>query len=415
MSTPPPAQSTLPEHGKPATRQEYIDGLRAFAMLWVLLFHCWMFGYYWNFSLPIGHHAIDFGLPLHVGYAGVNLFLVLSGFCLYWPIAKSRGAKEPGLLSYAKRRCRRILPPYYATLAIFGGLAFFFNISLEHHDSVFVGKWLIWHLLMLQNMRGQYMMSIDAPLWSLALEFQLYILFPLLVVGYRRFNCRAVLLAVLIATTFFRVFAYKYGYSEIELLTVSVFARAFEFALGMFLAKAVAEREIEGGFRLTRLDYAAGALLFAVAFATNWHSHWAQKTGRPLEDVMWGLAAGGFILLGSQRSSLAHRWLSAKWFSGLGIFSYSVYLIHQPLVIGLNKLAENLNLTGVKLGLLDFVVVAPIAIGLGYLFHLVFEKPFMQPARLRTKEEPAVNGEPLPEIHFAPAPLPEAQQALARE
>ena len=92
-----------------APRLHFVDGLRGLAMLSVLLFHCRQNGGEWQWT-PFRPHSVNFAGALNYGYIRVNLFSVLSGFCLYWPFARP-GRPEPTLLAFAQKRCRRILPP----------------------------------------------------------------------------------------------------------------------------------------------------------------------------------------------------------------------------------------------------------------------------------------------------------------
>ena len=101
---------------QPALRLHFVDGLRGLAMLSVLLYHCWQNGGEWGWT-PFGPHSVNLAAPLGFGYVGVNLFLVLSGFCLYWPLTRP-DRPEPTLWAFAQKRCRRILPPYYAALLV---------------------------------------------------------------------------------------------------------------------------------------------------------------------------------------------------------------------------------------------------------------------------------------------------------
>ena len=144
----------------PAPRLHFIDGLRGMAMLMVLLSHCWLYGGQWTVILPLGTRSVNLASILAYGNTGVNLFLVLSGFCLYWPFVKDRARREPTLWEFAKKRCRRILPPYYAALVLFG--APLFLMALRHHshsEIVFAWKWLWLHVLMAHNLNPDYVIS----------------------------------------------------------------------------------------------------------------------------------------------------------------------------------------------------------------------------------------------------------------
>jgi len=367
---------------QPALRLHFVDGLRGLAMLMVLLYHCWLFGGQWRISVPIGAQTVNLAAVLGNGHIGVNLFLVLSGFCLYWPFTKS-GRPEPTLWEFAKKRCRRILPPYYAVLVLCGGAALV--QALRDHDPAaahYTLNWLWMHALMAQNLRPGYVLTINGSLWSLALEFQLYILFPVLVAAFRRFSSRRVLWAVLAFCSAFRFIVARGQFVPDDnlgyVLAYSVFGRAFEFALGMLAAQLVARRQSERPLRLHPADYVLATAVIAIAVADGRHGHF-----RTLTDAMWGLLFGALLLAASRPGSLLHRMLSGRVLINLGIFSYSVYLIHLPLVIALGAAVERRHLSNAVEVAIQLLFVVPLVLGLGYLFHLLFEKPFMNAPKSR--------------------------------
>ena len=394
---PPEASAVGPADTPSAPRLHFIDGLRGLAMLMVLLYHCWLFGGAWTVGLKLGRHSLDFAQILSFGHVGVNLFLVLSGFCLYWPFVKAGARREPTLWEFAKKRCRRILPPYYVTLLIFGGLALCHALPYNPRSEIgFVGPWLLTHAVMLHNLRPDYVSTINGSLWSLGLEFQLYILFPVLVEAYRRFNARGVLLVVLAACTAYRFFLVRGNYlpddSAGYVLAYSVFGRCFEFALGMFAAAMVSRWHTEQKSPLRWTDGLLLAILVPAAILDGRHGHFQTLT-----DAMWGLVFAALLLASSRPGALVHRMLSNRALVSLGIFSYSVYLIHLPLVLLLGDYgSRHFSNTGQVLFALLFV--APLMVALGYVFFLLFEKPFLTAPRavapvLVLEPAPAVFGE----------------------
>ena len=374
--------ATGPLEVRPAPRLHFIDGLRGLAMLMVLLYHCWLFGGMWSVGLTIGVHHLDVAPILGFGHIGVNLFLVLSGFCLYWPFVKGGTRREPTLWEFARKRCRRILPPYYVTLILFSAVPLV--QSMHHHngsDFRYTLGWLLLHTLMLHNTRPDYVLSVNGSLWSLALEFQLYILFPVLVEAYRRFNARGVVLTVLLVCTAYRFFLVRghylpddgYGY----VLAYSIFGRGFEFALGMFTALLVARQYAEQKSAVRWVDGALIGVIVPLAILDGRHGHFQTLT-----DAMWGLLFAALLLAGSCSETRLHRALSHRLLVWLGLFSYSVYLIHLPLVAMLGSYGVGrFSNTGQVLFML--FLVAPLMIGLGYVFHLLFERPFMNAPRDR--------------------------------
>ena len=372
----------VPPDNRSVPRLHFIDGLRGLAMLMVLLYHCWLFGGLWKIGFTLGRHSVNFAGIIGYGHIGVNLFLVLSGFCLYWPFVKSGKRREPTLWEFARKRCRRILPPYYVTLLLCLGLALTQAWPhLDRTDVSFLMRWLVLHLVMLHNMRPEYILSLNGSLWSLGLEFQLYILFPVLVEAYRRFNSRRVLLMVLFVCSAYRFFLVRGGYLPDDgigyVLAYSVFGRCFEFALGMFTAEMIARWHETQKNPLHWIDGLVVAVIVPVAIIDGRHGHFQTLT-----DSMWGLLFAVIILIGSRPNAIVNRLLSTRYLVRIGIYSYSVYLIHLPLVILLGGYATtHFSNNGQVLFILLFAV--PLMLGLGYLFHLLFEKPFMTAPRSR--------------------------------
>ena len=155
-------------------------------------------------------------------------------------------------------------------------------------------------------------------------------------------------------------------------LTSSVFGRCFEFALGMYCAVLVARWHSEQKSPLGWPDYLLFALVVPLA--------WLDQGRNILNDALWGLLYAALLLMASRPRSPANWVLSRPALVSLGIFSYSVYLIHHPLVMPLSRFIahrfSNAQVIGIELG-----VVAPLMLGLGYLFHLLFERPFMNAPR----------------------------------
>src|SRR5258706_10533817 len=136
-------------------RLSYLDGLRAVAALYVVLFHA-VAGFAVGLSGAFRGLQILFGF----GHEAVAIFIVLSGYCLMLPVARSAGGQlKGGFAGYLGRRAFRILPPYFATLALsllliryvpvlaHGGTRTIWDDSLP---GVGLGP-IAWHLLLVNN------------------------------------------------------------------------------------------------------------------------------------------------------------------------------------------------------------------------------------------------------------------------
>ena len=125
------------------------------------------------------------------------------------------------------------------------------------------------------------------------------------------------------------------------------------------------------------MDGALLGIIVPQAVLDGRHGHFQMLT-----DAMWGLVFAALLLAGSRSETRLHRALSHRWLVWLGLFSYSVYLIHLPLVITLGNYGIGRFANTGQVLFMVFLVV-PLMISLGYGFHLLFERPFMSAPKNR--------------------------------
>lgn len=350
-------------------RLHYIDGLRAMAALWVAV-----------------HHAAETSVPEQVlkvpilgpmvasvfwGQFPVMVFLMLSGFCLYFPVVRKNPLAPTfsGWGNYLRRRWTRIAPPYLIAGAFCMVLAAFPTLNL--------GKWedvstldptvIASHLLLIHNLFPAHATKIDYPMWSIGLEWQLYLLFPIMVWAFRRYSVIIALGVTLAIATMCRASYFYHPTLMGAAFRNGPFSYLIIFAIGMLAARYALNQRIllpkmflgfiaVGGLALVRLSSGNG--LF--------------------HDLATAGAFFAVLQLASDPSSRVARILSAPWLVAIGIFSYSIYLVHAPLLhlfwsaLRPFKLSDDLNFVILT------TLVLPVIIGLSYIFHLWFERPFMR-------------------------------------
>ncbi len=390
---------TLNNQDMAARRLDFIDGLRAVAVFLVLGTH-YLYHAHATCLFHVGPWHGDLFAPFQAGAVGVDLFLVLSGFCLYHPLVTRREGRlrpEPTLWEFACRRARRILPPYYASLVLFtlwqcGKSHLHIHVS-DIAAPPTVGDFLA-HLAMLQTLRPEWVYGINPVFWSLGLEWFLYLGFPIFVVCFRRFGVWVPLAAVTVLSLSFQALMVALPSDARGFFNVSLFARWPEFVLGMVAARLVAH----GGVTRIRFGWQAAALascaLMALAEATEHHPVVQQGY-----NLLWGAAFFSLLLAGSVAHGPLHRALSLRPLVWLGVISYSVYLTHFPLMHLLAAVARHHLHSGLSFVVAWVFLFLPVSIGLGYLFHIVFERPFM--------------GTPRPKARAFRAPEPEGQPLAA--
>jgi peptidoglycan/LPS O-acetylase OafA/YrhL len=399
---------TSSSKASPRLHLNFLDGLRGFAALYVVCCHAALLLSQGTKHLP---HAISLILrPLAFGHYAVAIFIVLSGFCLMLPVAMSSdGQLRGGWLDYMRRRSRRILPPYYAAFII-AALTMPFvtlvkrnvGIVLENADHLTLSN-ILTHLLLVHNWSSTYFQSVDGPLWSVATEWQIYFFFPFLLLPLWRRGGLAVAVAAAFAISLLPHFLLPAGHN---------FDWACPWYLGLFafgMAGAVvsARRDnkvLPGSKVLLILERAPWGLLTAVSAAAIGAGHFltprssGEDTGASqwFMDILCGLFSMCLLILCSRCARSGKFWLTeilqSRVAMTLGAMSYSLYLFHNPFEQGMIWLLCAQHLPIGLLLMTTFLLIVPAVIGICYLFHLIFERPFMlgKPRSERESEKSAL-------------------------
>jgi peptidoglycan/LPS O-acetylase OafA/YrhL len=341
--------------------------------------------------------------PVAIGYVGVHLFLVISGFCIHQKLAASTPAGEPMKLSFGSywaRRFWRLYPPYLVVLLGCSVLMVVLNVWL-HNRTLAQGLSVFWHdsrwdvvahLFMFHIFFGSLIYGmLNSPLWSLALEEHLYLLYAPFLWLRNRLSMRGALIAIACIGLSYRCFAYfvlgsRPQPAELELPVVSSFlmlqapARWLEWCLGALAVEAAIGRRAIPNW-CQRWSTAAVACVAAILVART-PAHFL------LSDMLWGLSFFSLInasIAAERRCDLAnstrphHRFVRLlAWFGG---FSYSIYLVHMPLIVLTTYLSYNAGVRHESPMLaLTRTLVIPVALVLAYVFHHTIEKRFLRPA-----------------------------------
>jgi peptidoglycan/LPS O-acetylase OafA/YrhL len=161
----------------------YVDGLRGLSSLAVAIFHTSL---YVGLTGTAASQLPQMFWVTRNGYLGVPIFIVLSGFVLMLPVVRNTVYKFPkGVKVYFFRRFKRIVPPYWAAIILTLILIFFIPVmnkasGTKWDDKLPVTWDSIWsHFLLLQDFVGGSI-RINGPLWTVAVEWQIYFVFALL-------------------------------------------------------------------------------------------------------------------------------------------------------------------------------------------------------------------------------------------
>jgi peptidoglycan/LPS O-acetylase OafA/YrhL len=302
---------TLPDRPSLPYRPD-IDGLRAISVLAVILFHA---------EVP------GFG----GGYVGVDVFFVISGYLITQVLLMpSQRGLAGQLRNFYVRRCRRILPALTAMLVVATALACLLFVPRDlarfgtdlGYTAVFLGNWAAWR-------SGGYF-DLDAPsspllhLWSIAVEEQFYIAFPLVFLAVGR-AFRRERLAVLAGAAVLS-FALCVWASYYEPRANFFFAptRAWELLLGSVVALGLGRSLSAHRAR----ELFAGIALLAIVACVVGYDERMRYPG--IFAVVPCVGAAVLLASASASASRVSRWMSVKPLVFTGLISYSLYLWHLP-------------------------------------------------------------------------------------
>ena len=193
VAVPPSLYEPMDEQRGGHVHLDFLDGLRGLAAMYVVCHHFLA----WN-TAGLPHWAAQAVSWANFGHSAVNIFIVLSGFSLMLPVARSQDNRlRGGTRPYLMRRARRILPPYYAALALSliallaspQGIAALHGQAAPGWASNFTAGSLLSHFAVVHNFSPVWSGRINMALWSVATEWQIYFVFPLLLLPvWRRFG-----------------------------------------------------------------------------------------------------------------------------------------------------------------------------------------------------------------------------------
>lgn len=333
-----------------------IDGLRALAVVPVLLFHA-------GFGLVSG------------GFAGVDVFFVISGYLITAIIHREISDGNFSIVRFYERRARRLAPALLLVCAVSIPFALMWMLPEELNSfgkslysvNLFASNFFFW------DQAGYFAPSTALlPLlhtWSLAVEEQFYLVFPLLLLLLHRFS-RATLLKVVAALVLLsfaatQVFANLDPAANFYLLP----SRFWELGVGALLALVGVEKlDLSKGSR--ELLSALGLLAIVASYLFVVES--AFYPGWTTVPVVLGTA---LVLAFGRSDTVVGRLLSLKPLVAIGLISYSLYLWHQP-VFAFARLRsiEDIPAEG-------YALLIALCFVLAYLSWRLVEQPFRKPGR----------------------------------
>lgn len=360
-----------------------LTGLRGLAAAWVMLLHLWLLA--GAPALAIG--GLDVTAPFATGYLGVDLFFVLSGFLLAQPFLRWRDGRAPfpNIATYLKRRALRVLPAFYVQLAFLLVLA-----------KLLTGAWPVDALQLLAYLTLQFWLHpgmgglLSGVWWTLPVEWNFYLLLPLLALVLARARAWLVVLAILVWVLAFRLACYESVFSG-ELLGIptsiygagminQIVGRIDQFVFGLLAAWAWLRLGTGAARQATPVLLLGLAAMVAIVLDLHWNGSVIDRgrvpmlflhhslTGMALACVVFGAAAG---------APLARVLFGGRFVVWLGAISYSLYLWHAVVF----QLAHDHGFVQwpPASGLLLLSVwLVPVVVLVSWLSYRYVEQPFVR-------------------------------------
>ena len=294
-----------------------IDGLRALAIVPVILFHAGFVGF-------------------SGGYVGVDVFFVISGYLITTILATELNSKTYSIVNFYERRARRILPALFVMLAVTLPIAYGL---LNPADLRAYAKSLLGSVLFLANVTA-YMQSgyFDAAsdikplmhLWSLAIEEQYYVFFPVLLAFLWKFRQAKVMAVVALISAISLLIAEIKLNKDVSIAFFYLHSRAWELGVGALLALMMQASAKPRAFEIP--PPARQVLAFSgVAMIVYAIVSFDKGMRFPGLSALVPVSGALLVIAFATSETWAGRLLGARWMVGVGLVSYSAYLWHQPI------------------------------------------------------------------------------------
>lgn len=392
----------MQKHQRPtvatATDYVYADALRALAIFGIVVVHA---AQYTQPALTVLH--VDLARAVtYLSTIGVACLFVLSGFLLapqFIAALLDESRPKPDTRRFLLKRFLRIYPLYVAAVLAFAAYDVVYGIVAMGH--IPISPWdVAAHLLFLHDFSSASALSIDAPLWTMPVDVQFYLVLPLffaalyaatrrLVPRRRAEALRYVLVAIVFGSILYRaivVYVHPAGadrFVDQVIWLKNLFGMAAAFALGILVAL---EMQTTFAARAPRPRTGALAIAAGVALATGHaltrrnaeHAHsFGALAGFATYDAVAALAAAAILFgfaIGRFRAS--RSFLGGLRWQAAAALSYAVYLFHEPIV---NVLAAFVHISPPNLAFaVQLAACTALLVPVAAVMHRYVELPFLR-------------------------------------
>jgi peptidoglycan/LPS O-acetylase OafA/YrhL len=308
------------------------------------------------------------------GHLGVTVFIVLAGFSLTIAVAPREGVLKGGFKGFMARRAWRIIPPYLLAIALTAALSLTYigEKTGTHWDLSLPLSWqsVLANVLLIQDIWR--VPGVSYVFWSVAVEWHIYLMFPVMLWIWRRWNLYAALaFGSLVGLAGVGLARYVDGINGLWPVYYTLFALGVgACAIGHY-APAWGRRIPFGSIGL--LGLLAVALILSIK---QWE--WFVAHAK-FVDLLAGVSISLLLLsLHLGRMNPLKRMLSARWLVFVGGFSYSIYLMHAPILQVFWQLFAISSLSNPAVRVVVMVaLIAPLTAAATYGFYWFCERPFI--------------------------------------
>ena len=343
-----------------------IDGLRALAVIPVILFHA-------GFDTFSG------------GFVGVDVFFVISGYLITSIILAEREAGTFSLVDFYERRMRRILPALFFVMLACIPFAWFWLPPSDMKDfsesliavPIAVSNFLFWQRSGYFDTAAELKSLLHT--WSLAVEEQYYLLFPTFLVLTWRLRRHWVIGILIVVALISLALAHWGALNRPQATFFLLPTRIWELLIGVFAAFHLFGREstkIKSSDSSHLIQFLGIFGLFLIVYSIFVFD---KQTPFPSLYALIPTLGTAFIVLFATQQTIVGKILSSKVLVGLGLISYSVYLWHQPLF----AFARHIALADP--GRDVFILLILLAIAAAYLSWRFVERPFRNRSEVSRK------------------------------
>ena len=347
-----------------------IDGLRTIAVLSVILYHAQI--------VVFGH---DF---FKGGFIGVDIFFVISGYLISRILLSELFEKDKiNFLQFYARRARRILPILFTVFLVSFPLAYKYllpNHFIEYAQSIlsatFFGSNIFFYFTNTQYGAEESLLQPFLHTWSLGVEEQFYILFPIVLLLAFKFAKNHLVTIIAVLILFSLTYANWQSNKNIQFNFFMLTSRFWELGIGCLLAfYELKYGRVKNELLNQTIPFLGLAMImYAIVFFNNQTSHPSFITLLPT------LGTALIILYSVNKTDFVGRILSWRPIVGIGLISYSMYLWHYP-IFAFARIADNNGLHNDEKYLLILLTIV-----LSIISYFIIEKPFRNMNFFSTKK-----------------------------